>query len=93
MATLAIISFLLGAVIGTRFSVRVLLPLSLFVGLNTLFVTLIGNTLATACLSGFVVIIALQGGYLFGSLTRLTVAAARTEGAEEARAPVRLQES
>lgn len=84
MANLAIISFLVGAVFGTRFKVLVLVPLAIFGGLNTLLVTLIvGEPFDTALLNSLVVIVALQGGYLFGSATRWTIAAARASRTDE----------
>lgn len=93
MINLAILSCLAGAVFGMRFRVLILLPLSIFGGLNTLLVSIIlGESASAAFISSAVVILSLQGGYLFGSVTRLAIAAARTPHASAAHAPARAQE-
>lgn len=90
MSSIAILGFLIGAVFGTRFNVLVLLPLSVFGGLNTFFVALIlGEPLSIASLTSVVLVLALQGGYMFGSLTRMTIAATRISQVDKARSPVR----
>jgi hypothetical protein len=96
MVNLAILSLLAGAVIGMRFKVLILLPLSIFGGLNTLLVALIiGETMSSALISSAVVVLALQAGYLFGSGTRFAIAASRVPRTREAHAPApaRVQES
>jgi hypothetical protein len=71
-------SSLVGAVLGTRFKVQVLLP-----GVPLAFMTaagIIGITqavIAPALLAGVLAAIALQIGYLGGLFTRWSVAAAR----------------
>ncbi|MBI5128460.1 MAG: hypothetical protein HZA66_03375 [Rhodopseudomonas palustris] len=94
MANLAILALLAGAVFGMRFNILVLFPLSIFVGVNTIVVGLIlGHGIGSALLGCAIVILAMQGGYVLGSLTRWTVAAARAGRTGEAHAGVRVRET
>ena len=78
MVEFAILSFLFGAVFGLRFRVMVLLPLTIVLGLATLLVALIAQLGLLESLKGFALCaLALQGGYVFGSVARFSVAAAR----------------
>ncbi|WFU39465.1 hypothetical protein QA640_34665 [Bradyrhizobium sp. CB82] len=78
MAGLLIFSFLVGAVLGQRFRVMVLLPLTLAMGLAAIPVGLVAHLAFFDGLKGFAFCaLALQGGYLFGSLARFWLAAAR----------------
>jgi len=78
MTGLLIFSFLAGAVLGQRFRVMVLLPLTLVIVLVAIPVSfvagvgLLDGMKATALAS-----LALQAGYLFGSAARFALAAAR----------------
>jgi len=89
MIQLAIASFLVGAVFGLRFRVMVVIPLVLIGGLAIALATLLtGQADKTA----FLILAfagALQAGYMFGSFTRFTLAAARANGEEPARSPVK----
>ncbi|PSO16480.1 hypothetical protein [Bradyrhizobium sp. MOS003] len=78
MTALLIFSFLVGAVLGQRFRVLVLLPVTFALVLTVLPVSLMTSLgvlegLKAAALAA----IALQGGYLFGSAARFSLAAAR----------------
>jgi hypothetical protein len=79
MIYLTIGSLLVGAVFGLRFKVLVLLPLSLLglvgIGLGTL---LVAQAFGSIVINFVVFALSLQGGYLFGSLVRFTIAGART---------------
>jgi hypothetical protein len=79
MTELLIFSFLAGAVLGQRFRVLILLPVTLFLVLTVLPVGLMTSLgflegLKAAAFAA----IALQAGYLFGSAARFGLAAART---------------
>jgi hypothetical protein len=79
MVQLAITNLLFGAVFGLRFRVLVLLPLTFASGLTAVIFALIVRQSLPECLETFVACaLSLQGGYLFGSLTRFTLAAARS---------------
>jgi len=78
MIQLAIFGVLVGAVLGLRFRVLVILPASIVGGILIAAVLLAMGHSALSALSGVVAFaLSLQLGYLFGSLSRLTVAAAR----------------
>lgn len=79
MTELLIFSFLVGAVLGQRFRVLVLLPITLVLVLAVLPVALMSHLGFLEGLKGAVLAaIALQAGYLFGSAARFGLAAART---------------
>ena len=78
MTALLIFCFLVGAVLGQRFRVLVLLPVTFALVLAVLPVSLMTSLgvlegLKAAALAAM----ALQGGYLFGSAARFSLAAAR----------------
>ncbi|MCK1616122.1 hypothetical protein IVA96_05485 [Bradyrhizobium sp. 159] len=78
MTAFLIFSFLVGAVLGQRFRVLVLLPLSFVLMLAAVPVGLMFDLSVIESLKGAVIAaIALQGGYLFGSGARFGLAAAR----------------
>jgi uncharacterized membrane protein YqgA involved in biofilm formation len=78
MTELLIFSFLTGAVLGQRFRVLVLLPLTLVMGLAAIPVGLMADVSLLEGLKNLVLAaIALQAGYLFGSAARFGLAAAR----------------
>jgi len=79
MIQLAIANLLFGAVFGLRFRVLVLLPLTFASGLMAVIFALITLQSLPECLKTFVTCtLALHSGYLLGSLTRFTLAAARS---------------
>lgn len=79
MTALLIFSFLVGAVLGQRFRVLVLLPLTFVMLLAAIPVGLKVDLTVLESLKGAVfAAIALQGGYLFGSGARFSLAAARS---------------
>ena len=79
MMQLAIINLLVGAVFGLRFRVLVLLPLTFASGVVALVVALVARESLFESLTTFAsCALALQGGYLFGSVMRFTLAAARS---------------
>ncbi|GLR98034.1 MULTISPECIES: hypothetical protein [Bradyrhizobium] len=78
MTAFLIFSFLTGAVLGQRFRVFVLLPVTFALVLTMLPVSMMTSLgfldgMKTAAFAA----IALQGGYLFGSAARFGLAAAR----------------
>ncbi|MDA9527668.1 MULTISPECIES: hypothetical protein [unclassified Bradyrhizobium] len=78
MTALLIFSFLVGAVLGQRFRVLVLLPLIFVMLLAAVPVGLMVDLTVVESLKGMVfAAIALQSGYLFGSGARFGLAAAR----------------
>ncbi|WP_027524874.1 hypothetical protein [Bradyrhizobium sp. Ec3.3] len=78
MAELLIFSFLVGAVLGQRFRVMVLMPLTLAMALVTIVIGFVAHLAFFDGLKGFACCaLALQGGYLFGSFARFWLAAAR----------------
>ena len=78
MVQIAICHLLVGAVFGLRFRVLVLLPLTLASTVMTAVIGLMMDQSALAVGTHIAVLaLALQGGYLFGSLARFTIAAAR----------------
>jgi hypothetical protein len=78
MVEFAIFGFLVGAVFGLRFRVMVLLPLTLMAALATPVVALIVQLSLIESLKGFALCaLALQSGYVFGSIARFSIAAAR----------------
>lgn len=75
---LLIFSFLAGAVLGQRFRVLVLLPVTFFLVLTVLPVDLMSNLgFLEGLKSATFAAVALQAGYLFGSAARFSLAAAR----------------
>lgn len=75
MAELLIFSFLVGAVLGQRFRVLVLLPLTFVMLLAAIPVGWMANLGFLGALKGVVLAaIALQAGYLFGSAARFALA-------------------
>ncbi len=79
MVQLAISSLLFGAVFGLRFRVLVLLPLSFASGLVAVVFGLLTRQTPGECLATIAACtLALQGGYVFGSMARFTLAAARS---------------
>ncbi|WP_407121652.1 hypothetical protein [Bradyrhizobium sp. STM 3561] len=78
MTAFLIFSFLMGAVLGQRFRVLVLLPLTFVMVLAAVPVGLLADLTALESLKSVVfAAISLQGGYLFGSGARFGLAAAR----------------
>jgi hypothetical protein len=78
MAEFLIFSFLVGAVVGQRFRVLVILPLTLAMGLVAIPVGLIAQISFLEGLKDLALsAVALQGGYLFGSFARFWLAASR----------------
>jgi hypothetical protein len=78
MTALLIFSFLVGAVLGQRFRVLVLLPLTFVMLLAAIPIGLMLDLTVLESLKGAMfTAIALQGGYLFGSGARFGLAAAR----------------
>ncbi|MCK1740419.1 hypothetical protein IVA80_05950 [Bradyrhizobium sp. 139] len=78
MTELLIFSFLTGAVLGQRFRVFVLLPLTLVMVLAAIPVGLMADVSFLEGLKNLVLAaMALQAGYLFGSAARFGHAAAR----------------
>ncbi|MBR0903871.1 hypothetical protein [Bradyrhizobium liaoningense] len=78
MTAFLIFSFLTGAVLGQRFRVLVLLPLTFIMALAAIPVGLLVDLTVLESLKGLAfAAIALQGGYLFGSGARFGLAAAR----------------
>jgi hypothetical protein len=78
MAGFGILSFLVGAVLGQRFRVMVLLPASFVMALLTIPVGLLAELTFMQGLGGFACcVLTLQAGYLFGSVARFWLAAAR----------------
>jgi hypothetical protein len=78
MTEVLIFSFLTGAVLGQRFRVLVLLPLTLVMLLAAIPVGLMADVSLLEGLKNLVLAaIALQAGYLFGSAARFGLAAAR----------------
>ncbi|QOZ11567.1 hypothetical protein [Bradyrhizobium sp. CCBAU 51765] len=78
MTAFLIFSFLVGAVLGQRFRVLVLVPLTFVMLLAAVPVRLMIGLTVIESLKGMVfAAIALQGGYLFGSGARFGLAAAR----------------
>ena len=78
MTAFLIFSFLVGAVLGQRFRVLVLVPLTFFMVLSAIPCGLIADLTVLEILKGVMfAAIALQGGYLFGSGARFGLAAAR----------------
>jgi hypothetical protein len=78
MTEFLIFSFLVGAVLGQRFRVLVLLPLTFVMLLAAIPVGWMANLGFLDALKGVVLAaIALQAGYLFGSAARFALAAGR----------------
>jgi hypothetical protein len=78
MTEVLIFSFLTGAVLGRRFRVLVLLPLTVVMLLAAIPVGLMADVSLLEGLKNLVLAaIALQAGYLFGSAARFGLAAAR----------------
>ena len=78
MFEFGILSFLVGAVLGQRFRVMVLLPVTFVMALLTIPAGVVAQVTFLQALAGFAVCaLALQGGYVFGSVARFWLAAAR----------------
>ncbi|MDE5445720.1 hypothetical protein GWG65_30790 [Bradyrhizobium sp. CSA207] len=78
MIELLILSFLVGAVLGQRFRVFVLLPLTFVMVLAAVPVGWVADVSFLEGLKNLVLAaVALQGGYLFGSAARFALAGAR----------------
>ncbi|PDT87303.1 hypothetical protein CO669_25960 [Bradyrhizobium sp. Y36] len=78
MTALLIFSFLVGAVLGQRFRVLVLLPVTFALVLAVLPVSLMTSLgVLEGLKAAAFAAIALQAGYLFGSAARFSLAAAR----------------
>ncbi|MBR0715878.1 hypothetical protein [Bradyrhizobium liaoningense] len=78
MAELSIFCFLIGAVLGQRFRVFVLLPVTLAMALIALAIGLVVHLSFLDGLKAFILCaLAAQAGYVFGSLARFWLAAAR----------------
>ncbi len=78
MVECGILSFLVGAVLGQRFRVLVLLPVTFVMALFTIPVGVLAQLTFLQGLGGFALCaLALQGGYVFGSVARFWLAAAR----------------
>jgi hypothetical protein len=87
MIHLAVFSVLIGAVFGLRFKVMVLLPLTVIGCLATAIVGFaLRQPTATLAISLALFAASLQFGYIFGSLTRMTMAAVRAPRVDTARA-------
>ena len=71
MTTLAIISLLFGATLGSRFTVSILFPAAPLVwGVAIVTVVVKGDGLWSAVLGGFLVLSTLEIGYLVGTAIR-----------------------
>jgi hypothetical protein len=80
MAQLAICGLLFGAVFGLRFKVLILVPVTLVSAVVITAVTVAEQqSAAQALLAMLVAALTLQAGYVFGSISRFTMAAARGE--------------
>ncbi|QPF87107.1 hypothetical protein IC762_12740 [Bradyrhizobium genosp. L] len=78
MTAILILTFLVGAVLGQRFQVLVLLPLTFVMALIAIPAGLIANLSFLDALKDLVLgALVLQAGYLFGSAVRYWLAAAR----------------
>jgi hypothetical protein len=78
MSAFGILSFLVGAVLGQRFRVMVLLPVTAMMGLVVIPSSVFVHLSFLEGLEGFVLCAAaLQAGYLFGSAARLWLAGSR----------------
>jgi hypothetical protein len=78
MIEFGIFSFLVGAVLGQRFRVMVLLPVTFAMAVLSLLVGLLAQLTFLQGLGDLALcVLALQGGYLFGSMARFWLAAAR----------------
>lgn len=78
MTAFLILTFLVGAVLGQRFSVLVLLPVTFAMALIAIPVGLIANLSFLDAVKDVVFCaLALQAGYLLGSAARFWLAAAR----------------
>ena len=78
MGMIALFSAMVGAVLGVRYRVQVLFPVTVLV-LASIFAiaTLKGSTVSATVATGLACSVALQLGYLGGLLTRFCLAAAR----------------
>jgi hypothetical protein len=89
MIHLAVFCALVGAVFGLRFKVMVLVPLTAIGGVATVIGGLaLGLPASTIAVSIIALAFALQGGYLLGSLTRMTMAALRAPRTATARTSI-----
>ena len=74
---LAIICFLSGIVLSFRFEVSILIPLTLLSGGVAFASGIVGSSFASALLDTVFSVVALQGGYLLGTVSLVGVIAMR----------------
>jgi hypothetical protein len=77
MSMLALLSFLIGALLGMRFKVLILVPISLAITAVVVIAIARGDGLSTMLLAEALVLCCLQIGYLGGLLTRYMLVLAR----------------
>jgi hypothetical protein len=77
MSTLALLSFLLGAILGMRFKVLVLIPVGFAINAVVAAAIVRGDGLSTMLLADALVLCGLQLGYLGGMFTRYMIVMAR----------------
>jgi hypothetical protein len=78
MVMIALCGSLIGAVLGTRFKVQVLIPVAIFgCALIAAAAVLKGSAISSAILPAMICAISLQIGYLGGLFTRFYMAASR----------------
>lgn len=90
MSLIIVSSFLVGAVLGLRFTVMAVVPANVAGALAVVMGAMLLDHSATSvvlAVLGFSA--ALQGGYMFGSFTRFTLAAMRVARVSTARAPLK----
>jgi hypothetical protein len=87
MVAIGIGSMLLGAVLGVRLTVFVLLPVA-FIGLTIIAVIAALNGLAAPALAATTYVVALQLGYIGGLAVRFMFAAARIRSYQGVRSSV-----
>ena len=77
MSTLALLSFLVGALLGMRFKVLILIPVGLAINAVVVIAIARGDALSTMLLADALVLCCLQLGYLGGIFTRYTLVLVR----------------
>jgi ABC-type Fe3+-siderophore transport system permease subunit len=77
MSMLALLSFLIGALLGMRFKVLILIPIGLAITAVVVIAIARGDGLSTMLLAEALVLCCLQIGYLGGLLTRYMLVLAR----------------
>lgn len=91
MLHFALFSMIVGALFGLRFRLFVLLPFTVVGGLATALVAALSGAPGLAVLTSTAIFWAgLQIGYLFGSLARFTIAAARLGRGASVWAPAKI---